>query len=170
MKKSKLIEMITREVNHQMLEIKSSRNSAGLYLVFYQNYRAAEGFDGSIQMVQANFYEPPGLERSEEFYDWWKSEFESFTGLDYSTQSDFDNRVYTTPNGVMFIASPFPFGVFAVPKHLKEAITILRNRSSLTPNMFGLLEKIGDTPMSGLIIHYVDGGPGEDEEELGGNL
>jgi hypothetical protein len=110
MKKSKLIEMITHEVNHQISEW-ATTDPGEHYVIFYQFYdiiddhsvhredmwlgggRIRPGAAQGHPQAQKNFARKA---RALSFFDWWEEEFKYVTGLiDYGSK-EFGRSVFMT--------------------------------------------------------------------------
>jgi hypothetical protein len=126
MKKSKLIEMITREIERQaggsLSEIVSGRGNN--YTIYYEFYDIVD-FDGRVRTSKARF--APGQQGCQDFYDWWTEEFMNVTNFD--NLEEFGDIVYRASNGVM--ACPDPFGAFAIAIPAKLAMQMEAPTSSI---------------------------------------
>ena len=174
MKKSKLIEMITREVDYQISELESHRmeKESGECIVYYQHWRFAgevPGINGSIQKKRAAFR---GSIKTacQSFHEWWIKLWDEFyvnelppDYLFFPTQIPgvMNYREYgkfvLIAKGTGVMLEPVPWGsiALAVPvqldREIRDRIPYLFYPFPNPPNLDISLSKILEIPLEDIL-------------------
>ena len=167
MKKSKLIEMITHEVNYQISEMFPSTDPGEHYVIFYQFYDIIDDHSvhredvwlggGRIQpgQVSSNDQVRKGFRRKARaysFFDWWEDEFKGVTGLvDYGSK-EFGDIVFMTSNEVMARTNPEGSFAIAIPAKLAKGMKTPTSILSDNNDYLGIIARMAGVPVDEIEI------------------